>query len=225
MTNKLIIFEPEDRTNLVTNPRLADNATGYLDNGATILRSLSRARWGRASLEVVTDGVGLQEGAYFRLDPQTQNTFYGGSVYVRGTGIVRARLADGTNGIEFSTERLTLDDNHWTRLEVLGRTGGNLSNDLRLYVETVGSIQSVTFYLDGFQIEANSHVTTYIDGDLELDLDRHEGDAYFRWTGTRNASSSTRSVRFRPAGRAFLSSRTSAFTSPRRPEPECPRSG
>jgi hypothetical protein len=143
----------------------------------------------------------LQEGAYFRLDPQTQNTFYGGSVYVRGTGIVRARLADGTNGIEFSTERLTLDDNHWTRLEVLGRTGGNLSNDLRLYVETVGSIQSVTFYLDGFQIEANSHVTTYIDGDLELDLDRHEGDAYFRWTGTRNASSSTRSVRFRPSGR------------------------
>jgi hypothetical protein len=164
MTNKIIIFEPEDGTNLVTNPRLADNATGYLDNGATILRSLSRARWGRASLEVVTDGVGLQEGAYFRLDPQTQNTFYGGSVYVRGTGIVRARLADGTNGIEFATDRITLDDNHWTRLEVLGRTGGNLSNDLRLYVETFGSIQSVTFYLDGFQIEASPHVTTYIDG-------------------------------------------------------------
>lgn len=201
MSNKIRIYEPEAGTNLVTNPRLADNADGYLDNGATILRTLDRARWGRSSLEIVTDGVGLQEGAYFRLDPQTQNTFYAGSVYVRGTGIVRARLSDGTNGIEFATDRLTLDDNHWVRLEVLGRTGGNVSNDLRLYVETVGSIQSVTFYVDGFQIEASPHVTTYIDGDLEKDIPRHNGNAYFRWNGTRNGSSSTRSVNFRPSGR------------------------
>ena len=57
MSNKLRIYEPEAGTNLVTNPRLADNATGYLDDGATILRSLNRARWGRASLEIVTDNV------------------------------------------------------------------------------------------------------------------------------------------------------------------------
>ncbi|KKM17018.1 hypothetical protein LCGC14_1679990 [marine sediment metagenome] len=201
MTNKLLIYEPEAATNLITNPRLADDVTGYADAGSTILRSLNRARWGRASLEIVTDGVGLQEGAYFRLDPQTQNTFYGGSVYVRGAGTIRARLHDASNGIEFTSPTISLDDNHWIRLEVLGRTGGAISNDLRLYVETVGSVQSVTYYTDGWMVEPNSHITTYFDGELEKDLDRHEGDAYFRWTGPRNGSSSTRSVRFRPAGR------------------------
>lgn len=201
MTNKLIIYEPETTINLVTNPRIADGVDGYFDNGSTILRSLNRSRWGRTSLQVVTDGVGLQEGAYFRFDPQTQNTFYGASVYARGTGIVRARLHDATNGIEFATDRITLDDNHWIRLEVLGRTGGNASNDLRLFVETFGSIQSVTYYTDGWMIEANSYVTTYLDGELEKELPRHDGNAYFRWNGTRNASSSTRSVRFRPAGK------------------------
>ncbi len=200
MTNRLLIYEPEAATNLVTNPRLANDVAGYADAGSTILRILTRARWGRASLEIVTDGVGLQEGAYFRLNPQTQNTFYGGSVYVRGAGTIRARLHDATNGIEFTSPTVSLDDNHWIRLEVLGRTGGGISNDLRLYVETIGSVQSVTFYADGWQIESNSHITTYCDGDLERDIDRHEGDAYFRWAGTRNGSNSLRSVRFRPAG-------------------------
>lgn len=201
MTNKLLIYEPEAATNLVTNPRLANDVTGYADVGSTILRVLSRARWGRASLEIVTDGAGLQEGTYFRIDPQTQNTTYAGSVYVRGIGRIRARLHDATNGIEFTSSTVSLDDVHWQRLEVLGRTGGAISNDLRLFVETIGSIQSVTYFADGWDIEANSRVTTYLDGDLELDIPRHEGDAYFRWAGTRNGSTSTRSVRFRPAGR------------------------
>ncbi len=201
MTNKLLIYEPEASTNLITNPRLADDVSGYTDAGSTILRILSRARWGRASLEIVADGVGLQEGAYFRLNPQTQNTFYAGSVYVRGSGRIRVRLHDATNGIEFTSSTIGLDDIHWQRIEVLGRTGGAISNDLRLFVETIGSIQSVTYFADGWMVEANSHVTTYVDGDLELDIPRHDGQDYFRWNGPRNASTSTRSVRFRPAGR------------------------
>ncbi len=60
MTNKLLIYEPEATTNLITNPRLANGVDGFTDSGSTILRILTRARWGRACLEVVTDGVGLQ---------------------------------------------------------------------------------------------------------------------------------------------------------------------
>ncbi len=196
------IFEPEETTNLVTNPRVALNVDGFGDDGtSTILRSLDRARWGRTSLKVETNGVGLNEGAYVRVDPDLTQGIFTGSVYVRGNGTVRLRLRDATNGVEYTSDRITLDDEHWARPEVLGSIRGALCNDLRLYVETDGSVQTVTFYCDGWQIEEKAYATTYVDGDLENDLPRHEGDAYFRWNGNRNASSSTRSVRFRPAGR------------------------
>jgi len=200
-TAKLEIYEPDATTNLVLNPRLTVNATGYTASGSSISRTLARARWGLASLLVNTNGAGLLEGVYFSINPTTQNQPYAGSLYARGTGTVRARLRDATNGIEFVSERVSLDDRHWTRLEVLGRTGGAVSADLRLYAETVGSIQDVDFYADGFQIEARHYVTSYCDGDLEDDLPRHAGDRYFRWTGTKHESTSTRSDRFRPAGR------------------------
>lgn len=199
--SEIQIFEPEAATNLIINPRLADNANGFTAAGSTITRTLERARYGRASLRIVTDNAGLQEGAFFRIDPQTQTTFYAGSVYVRGAGTVRVRLRDGTNGIELTGPTTVLHDLGWQRLEILGKTGGAISNDLRLYVETVGSIQSVTYYADGWDIEANSHVTTYFDGDFELELPPHNGDPFFRWTGPENDSTSTRSVRYRPAGR------------------------
>jgi len=198
---KLEIYEPDATTNLVTNPRLTINTTGYTASGSAISRTLTRARWGLASLLVNTNGAGLLEGVYFSVNPGTQNQPYAGSLYARGSGTVRARLRDATNGIEFISERVSLDDRHWVRLEVLGRTGGAVSADLRLYVETVGSIQDVVFYADGFQIEAQHYVSSYCDGDLEDDLPRHAGDRYFRWTGTKHETTSTRSDRFRPAGR------------------------
>jgi len=198
---KLEIYEPDATTNLVTNPRLTVNTTGYTASGSSISRTLARARWGLASLLVNTNGAGLLEGVYFSVNPATQNQPYAGSLYARGTGTIRARLRDATNGIEFVSDRVSLDDRHWVRLEVLGRTGGAVSADLRLYVETIGSIQDVDFYADGFQIEAKHYVSSYCDGDLEDDLPRHAGDRYFRWTGTKHESTSTRSDRFRPAGR------------------------
>lgn len=199
--SEIQIFEPEATTNLVTNPRLADNANGYTASGSTISRTLQRARFGRASLQVVADGVVLNEGAFFLVNPGTSLQSYAGSVYVRGSGIVRARLRDGTNGIELLGDRVTLDDRHWVRLEVIGRTGGLVSTDLRLFVETAGTIQGVTFYADGWDIENHHFVTTYADGDLELELPPHNGDPYFRWTGPKNDSTSSRSVRYQPAGR------------------------
>jgi hypothetical protein len=198
---KLEIYEPDATINLVLNPRLTVNTTGYTASGSSISRTLARARWGLASLLVNTNGAGLLEGVYFSVNPAVSNQPYAGSLYARGSGTVRARLRDATNGIEFVSERVTLDDRHWVRLEVLGRTGGAVSADLRLYAETVGSIQDVDFYADGFQIEAKHYVSSYCDGDLEDDLPRHAGDRYFRWTGTKHESTSTRSDRLRPAGR------------------------
>ena len=200
--SRIQIFEPEGTTNLVTNPRLADNANSFTASGSTISRTLSRARFGRAALQAVTDGAILNEGAFFRVNPATSQQSYAGSVYVRGSGTVRARLRDGTNGVEFVSDRVTLDDRHWIRIEVIGSTGGLVSGDLRLYVETVGTIQNVTYYADGFMIENKHYVTTYTDGDLEDELPPHNGDPYFRWTGPENDSTSSRSVRYRPAGRS-----------------------
>src|SRR3989304_4355194 len=118
---KLEIYEPDATTNLVTHPRLTVNTPGYAASGSSISRTPARARWGLASLLVNTNGAGLLEGAYFSVNPGTQNQPYAGSLYARGSGTVRARLRDAASGIEFVSERVTLDDRRWAGLGGLGR--------------------------------------------------------------------------------------------------------
>ncbi|KKL19178.1 hypothetical protein LCGC14_2468090, partial [marine sediment metagenome] len=71
------------------------------------------------------------------------------------------------NGDEFVSDPVNLDPDRWIRIaDVIGRTGDALSNDLRIHIETVG-IQTITFFIDGAQLEAKAYSTTYIDGDQD----------------------------------------------------------
>jgi len=199
MTIKVIV--PEATENLIENPSFELDTTGWTTNGSALTRVLTRARFGIASGQVVTTGAVHNEGVYYRIDPDTQGEPYAGSVYIRGSGIVRIRVRDGFNGHEWVSESIALSDNKWRRLEVVGFTRGDVSDDIRLYIETATNIQAITFYIDAAQLENKYFPTSYCDGDIEESIEPHHGYSYFRWEGARHNSTSKRSERYSGGGR------------------------
>lgn len=185
------ILVPDATTNYIENPSLRYDTTGFVAVGATISRSLNRARFGIASLKIVTNGSSLNEGAYYRVskllgvsEPITV------SVYLRGSGVVRLRLINNPNGKQWVTPSVNLNNRKWTRLFVTGFSTG--TNDMRLYVETdKSSAQAVTFYADGFQMERKAYPTTYCDGDRDG----------CTWSGIYHSSQSLRRGDTRKGGR------------------------
>lgn len=183
---------PDATINYIKNPALRYDTTDWNAQGSTISRVLTRARFGIASLKVVTTGSAVREGVYFRVsalsgisEPITV------SAYVRGDGKVRIRLDNNVvGGTEFFSDAFQLTDDRWTRIWVTGfSTGGN---DLRLFVETdEGTAKVRTFYVDGAQLERKSYPTTYCDGDQEG----------CRWNGVYHNSSSQRLSDTRAGGR------------------------
>lgn len=164
----LRILIPEGTTNYVKNPSFRYDTTGWTAVGATLTRSLARARFGVASGKIVTNGAALNEGALYRvsaLDGISDDVTV--SVYLRGEGVVRLRLDDNSaGGGEYISEAIQLTNTRWVRASVTGRCHGG--DDLRLVVETAatGPIAR-TFYVDGAQMERKPYPTTYCDGDQE----------------------------------------------------------
>lgn len=200
----LLIIEPAAAENLDTNPSAEDPTSGLADItavGSTRTRVLTQARFGRASVRIVTNGAAIGEGIRKDSVPNIAAQPVTASSYLRGDGKVRLRLVDNTNGLIFTGKAFSLLNEYWLRVEVIGFLGVAAVTDLRLFVETADFIQLVTFWADGFQIEATGWPTSYADGDLERELPPHAGDAFFYWTGTRHASTSVRSGRFRMGGR------------------------
>jgi len=165
MSARLRFLVPEATINYVTNPSFRYDTTGWTSVGATETRTLDEARFGVASLKVVTDGVANREGVYFRVSElDGVNDFISVSVYVRGTGTVRLRAIDNPSGSEWVSESVYLLEDRWQRIEVLGRATG--SDDFRLYVELDEDTPIArTFYVDGAVAERQEEATTYCDGD------------------------------------------------------------
>ena len=160
----LKILVPDSTTNYVTNPNFRNNTTGWTTAGATLTRVLTKARFSIASGQVVTNGSVVNEGVYVRLTSLAGvNQPCTGSIYVLGSGKVRARLRDG-NGASWVSDTVSLSPTQWTRLSASGFLTG--TNDVRLYVETDDATpKAITFYVDGAQIELKAYPTTYCDGD------------------------------------------------------------
>lgn len=185
------ILVPDATVNYVKNPSLRYDTTDWNADGATLTRSLEQARFGMASLKVVTTGTALRQGAYYRVsalrgvaEPITV------SAYVRGTGRVRIRLINNPAGSEWSSDSVQLETDRWYRLTVSGFSTG--SDDLRLYVETQEVTATArTFYVDGAQLERKSYPTTYCDGD----------QPGCRWNGIQHNGTSQRLGDTRAGGR------------------------
>lgn len=175
------VLVPTATTNLITNPSFEIGTDNWNAIGSTLSQVNTRARFGRFSMKIVTDGLAINEGAYFRIDATGINSLMAGSVYIRGAGKIRLRVIDGFKGGSAVSKTIYLTDNRWQRIEVVGRVGN--SNDYRLYIETI-SVQGITFYIDGAQLEAQAQATTYCDG-------TQNG---CRWNGVSHASSSQRNA-------------------------------
>lgn len=150
--------------------------------GSSIERTLERARFGRYSTRVYTDGHTLNEGVYSRVDTTNINELVTASAYVRGEGKLRIRIFDGLTGAESISKPLTINDNRWHRLEIRGRAVGG--DDLRVYIETAETAQELIFYVDGVQLEEQEEATTYCDGEQQG----------CRWNGIFHASISERNA-------------------------------
>ncbi len=179
----LKVLIPEATINYVTNPSLRYDTTGWNAQGSTITRVLDYARFGIASLKVLTAGSAVREGTYFRVSSLAGvSEAITISVYVRGTGEIRIRLDNNViGGTEYVSQTVILNANRWKRVEITGfSTGGN---DMRLYVETdEGAAVVRTFYVDGAQMERKIYATTYCDGDQEG----------CRWNGVYHGATSQR---------------------------------
>lgn len=188
----LRICVPDGTINYIKNPAFRYDTTDWNVQGATLTRTLTRARFGVASGKVVTNGAALHEGVYFRVSVLTNiREPITVSAYVRGAGKVRIRLDDNSpGGNEYISETVQLIDSRWTRIEMTGRSHGG--NDLRLYVETDEGVAAVrTFYVDGAQLERHPYITTYCDGDQEKCF----------WKAVEHASASERPAATRAGGR------------------------
>jgi len=164
MPARFQILKSEAARNIIPNPSAETNITNWGAHGAVIAQSTAEARFGRHSVSVVTNGAAPFEGVSVRSYPNTSGTNYAGSVYVRGAGQLRLRLRDNFNGDEFISPAFSPSTDRWIRIQdIVGRTGLGVSNDLRVYIETVG-VQVATFYVDGGMIEYVTYSTTYIDG-------------------------------------------------------------
>jgi len=187
----LSILVPEATINYIENPSIRFDTTDWNADGATLSRTLDYARFGIASLKIVTAGSVIREGAYYRVDTlESESENVTVSAYLRGTGHVRIRLSDEVSANDWASIELVLEETRWQRISVTGRCSS--SNDLRLYVETYGiSSQSVTFYMDAAQFELKPYPTSYCDG-------TRPG---CRWNGLFDSSTSHRSLYTREGGR------------------------
>jgi len=184
---------PEGAINLIRNPRLGDGTTGFLKN------------WGSEPSLSVLDGDGpLGQTHLLRVvtsfDHAAEGSVYGvagqlgvaagiphtASIYVRGSGTIRARISFNSGGGGASGPDHTLTG-QWERLTV---TATPTVNTVALAILETTSAQVATIESGAWQFEASPHATAYLDGSM---------GAGFSWAGTPDQS-----VSLRQAGRISM---------------------
>lgn len=195
------ILLPEACTNLITNPSIEVDTTGYTAVGGSVARSSTRYRRGSYSL-AVTPTSGTADGAYFGTVALTAGTTYTFSVDVYGANGIPYRIyfADTSGNIKGTPVTFT-GTGAWARQSVTWACDS--STNYRVYVVKNNSADTTVFYADGWQVEANTHATTYCDGSLALSSYEQQAgfvDDGVAWTGTAHASTSTRAAGSRRGG-------------------------
>ena len=193
------VVMPEAGTNLITNPSIEVDTTGYTLQGAgvAIARTLDSQRRGAYSLEI-TPAVGVASGAYFGTITTVTGEPYTFSIDIHGVAGHVYNLYFASNaGAMLGAPYEFIATGYWQRVSVT-------------YVETAGAARrfyivqdagdTQVYYTDGWQVENKSHATTYIDGDLEGFV---TGEVAYLWHGIKHASTSSRAATTRSGGRVI----------------------
>jgi hypothetical protein len=185
------IVVPEAGHNLVTNPSLENNTTGYspAGGGGTIARDTTDQRRGVACLKVMPAANG-SDGCHYAIT-LTAGTTYAYSFDFKGKAGVpyRACLYDLVTLSVLGQQITFTGDDRWHRYEGVAMNGTH--TNVCILVTKNGSTSIDSFYLDGMQVEQADHATTYIDGDQDG----------CTWLGPAHASASERSSQYRLGGR------------------------
>lgn len=186
---EIYLIKPEERTNLVVNPSVEVDTTGYTPFNSTIARSVADSRYGIASLKVTPVDTD-EAGAYYSV-ALTTGVKYHFSASIKGAAGITYRIAiqDDTGmmveaGLDF------VANGHWQRKYVTF-TADESDTFYLAVVRLEAQDDTTAFYLDGFQLEVGDYPTTFICGDNEIMGMVDTRDEYY-WTGAPNASTSIR---------------------------------
>lgn len=177
--------------NLIPNPSFeaVDGTMGYTAVSSTLDTEYADALYGSNSMRVTTNGSQSGQGFFSpyvpELHPLDPNV-YSGSLYLKGTEHIQVNimLARNPGGVIILSKTITLTEN-WQRVTLPNGVTPTGVDNVYLIVQTVAAA-ATTFLVDGVQIEQNTVITEYCDGD--------QYGCY--WQGDQNNSPSVREVRF-----------------------------
>lgn len=180
------VVVPEATQNLVPNPAPVLSTTGYTAVGGAIAQSTTKTRRNAYSLRVAPT-ASTSDGAYFGTVTTVTgwNTF---SLDFWGYPNVPYKIYFATTGgALLGTATSFVGEGLWRRPVVkLYETSGTTR---RIYFTKNNSADTNYFYVDGLQVEAKDHDTTYADGDMTGFV---PGQVAYYWTGARYNSTSVR---------------------------------
>lgn len=180
MGTKGLVVE-EATTNRILNPSIETNTTGWDAGSAAISRDAIYSVFGDYALKIITDNIAFGEGASALVTAETAaNTEYTLSVWLRGSGTVQLWIWDTADATQLGPV-ITLTD-QWTRHQMTATFGAGAVRRVGIGTDIQ---QAITYYCDGFQLEASAYATSYCDGSL--------GTGY-AWTGAAHGSTSTRTL-------------------------------
>ena len=187
--------------NLVTNPGIEVNTSGWTAAGSTMTRQTSQNKTGAASLRCVPANAAAGEGAYFDLGA-TEPGSYAMSAYFRrssGSGDTVYVSASTDNGATFTNGTSVTLGTSWTRSTLIFRLRGQPDTSLRIYVRSTAQ-HNTTFFVDDIQVEPNWGVVMGFENGRDensadasvTDFVDPSGNRFSRFLGTTNASVSVR---------------------------------
>ncbi len=170
----------EATTNLIANPSLEVDTTGWGSFHATIARSTDRSYYGGASLGFWGDTDG-NASAWIAFSGTAGRTYTATAwVYNTRANAIKIGIYNTADG---HTRSAYHGGTGWERLSVTKTIAG--TGELAFFIYDLSGSGWVGIRIDGVQVEEKAYSTPYCDGSL---------GAGHSWTGTAHASTSSRGV-------------------------------
>jgi hypothetical protein len=192
------IIVPETTTNLVTNPSLETNITGWTNvAGCVLSQATTGTAFGAYSLQSVFGGA-ANDRFYYEVTGETAaNTEYTLSVWITGASggeVVGILLSDDVTGYQhYGNITCPTTPTQYTPTQYTWTATYGAASTVRWVGGRIPGATAATVRFDGWQLEQKAYATTYCDGT----------QTGCEWNGTEHASTSTRSALSRAGGRVY----------------------
>lgn len=174
--------------NLCPNPSFEVSLAGYTKlTGTTLTQDTTQGKYGRSSMQVVTDGSVPGEGftGPSVTVPSGEGTAGSISFYIMGqTGKLTVSAIAGSTATVVAQTSVTLSGNDYTRVTLSGLVL-TVGQPMYFLVQTP-TAQAITFWIDAVQYEMDSPAHSYIDGSFP----------HCTWEGTAGLSASNQPFQF-----------------------------